>query len=699
MTAWTIPSYAEWAVPGYTEERLLGHGVSGRVVEAVNDATGRRVAIKYLDANLVRDAEFLDQFRASAEQLISLDAAHLVGLFDVVEQPGQGVAIVTELVDGVSLREMMARRGPLAAVAALVVLKDSLLGLAAAHSRRVSHRDVKPENVLIDASGWCKLTDCGLAVRTDRQLPAAGAPAYMAPDLWNGRPNVPATDIYAATAVLYESVTGKPPFSGRPGQLRHQHESVSPALDQVDEPLRDLIALGLAKNPADRPPAARSFVIELDARAAAAYGPDWEDQGRRELAERAAALLPLMAGGGGGSAAATRRARRKVLAFVSIGTAVVVALVAGGAVALSRLSDNVQLSGSATAPFSAQVTVTPPVAASKCTTATTFTYSGTVSATQPGKLSYRWRYSSGKQGPVQTVSFTAPGHQQVSGGAVKTSKAGGGWAEIKVISPVASTSNKAAYKLLCGTANGEIALSASVLPAAQTVSSCAAAAPSLTAAGSITSKKAGTVSYYWALGNGQNSAAGTLTFTGPGTKTVAPLTITPSALPSTGEAVLVVTKPVAATSSPAPYTVSCTTAATATASASAHATSSASSRSSAKASASPSKTTASPTATATTASPTPTATTPTPTPTTTSPTPTPTTSSPTPTPTTSSPTPTPTTSSPTPTASSATGTATALSCSATLSRGGRARGRKLRVAMGIRDMARLASRAVPGGFR
>jgi len=207
VSAWTIPSYAEWAVPGHAEERLLGHGVSGRVVAAVNEATGQRVAIKYLDASLVRDTGFLSGFRSAAERLMSLEAAHMVRLFDYVEQPGQGAAIVTELVDGVSLREMLARRGPLDAAAALVVLKDSLLGLAGAHSRRVPHRDLKPDNVLIDAGGWCKLTDCGVAVKTDKQLPAAGTPAYMAPELWHGAPNVPATDIYAATGQAVLVVT------------------------------------------------------------------------------------------------------------------------------------------------------------------------------------------------------------------------------------------------------------------------------------------------------------------------------------------------------------------------------------------------------------------------------------------------------------------------------------------------------------
>ena len=76
MSTWAIPSYAEWAVPGYTEDRLLGHGVSGRVVAAVNDVTGQRVAIKYLNGNLVRDNEFLTEFRSVAERMSSLNAPH-----------------------------------------------------------------------------------------------------------------------------------------------------------------------------------------------------------------------------------------------------------------------------------------------------------------------------------------------------------------------------------------------------------------------------------------------------------------------------------------------------------------------------------------------------------------------------------------------------------------------------------------------
>jgi serine/threonine-protein kinase len=558
-----MPGVDEWTVPGYTEERLLGRGVSGRVVAAVNDATGQRVAIKYLDDDLViRDDAFLRGFRASTARLMSLDSMHVARLIDYVEQPGQGAALVMALVEGVSLREVIARGGPLGAEAALVVLKDSLLGLDAANELGVPHRDLKPENVLIDANAWCMLTDFGIAVKTSKRM-AAGTAAYMAPELWNGASSGPASDIYAATAMLWECVTGSPPFSGRLRQLRRQHKSASVPIERFEQPVQGLIAWGLAKSPADRPESARAFLDDLETRAAAAYGENWVEHGRRELGERAAALVPLLEGKGASSATATRVARRKRLNFVLVGTSAVVALVAVAALALSAMSGKAQPSSLTTvAIMSAQVIVTPPVAASTCATSTTFTYSGTVTDTGPGKLSYQWVYSSGEPGPVQTLSFTVPGHRQVSGGTVTVGKTGSGWAEIKVLSDTAKTSNKATYRLLCTSAKSGLVLSASVRPKAQTVYSCAAAAPSLTATGTIKAKKAESVTYYWALADGQDSAKRTVTFKAAGAKSLPPLTITPAALPASGEVVLVVTKPAAAASKPATYTVSCVAAAT-----------------------------------------------------------------------------------------------------------------------------------------
>jgi hypothetical protein len=201
--------------------------------------------------------------------------------------------------------------------------------------------------------------------------------------------------------------------------------------------------------------------------------------------------------------------------------------------------------------------VTPPVAASKCATPTSFTYNGTLTATAQGTVKYQWVYSSGKPGPVQTVSFAGAGHKAVAGETVKTKTAGTGWAELKMISPVALTSNKASYKLLCNTGASQIGASASVqVPASNTT--CPATPPNLTATGSISDTKAGTVTYYWAQSDGQDSAPATLTFTAAGTMAVAPLTITPPGDPGSGDAVLVVTSPVAAASSPATYALTCT---------------------------------------------------------------------------------------------------------------------------------------------
>ena len=204
-----------WAVPGYTEERELGRGASARVVAATRDDDGQQVAIKYLAPRLLRDPGFLARFREEVELLASIDVPHVVRLFDYVEQPGEGAAIVMELVDGVSLHELITRQGATSPESALVVLKGSLLGLAAAHQLGIVHRDYKPENVLVDGAGNSKLTDFGVAVKAGERAPVGGTPLYMAPEQWNGEPATPATDIYAATAVFFECLTGQTPFSGR----------------------------------------------------------------------------------------------------------------------------------------------------------------------------------------------------------------------------------------------------------------------------------------------------------------------------------------------------------------------------------------------------------------------------------------------------------------------------------------------------
>ncbi|WDZ82613.1 serine/threonine-protein kinase [Micromonospora cathayae] len=339
----------DWQVAGYTHLRELGSGASGRVVLAAHDATGTRTAIKYLVGKVGDDASFRAAFRAEAELLATIDDPHVARLYEYVESP-HGAAIVMELVDGVSLRQMLRANGPTEPESALYVLKGSLLGLHAAHSRGVVHRDYKPENVLVTAAGESKLADFGIAMPIGREAGASvtGTPRYMAPEQWQGAAATPASDIYAATAVFYECLTGHAPFAG-PGllDLRDQHASAPVPTEPAPASVHDLLRHGMAKRPEERPQPAATFLDWLESVAVAAYGPQWEERGRSRLAERAALLALLFPShdpsDGGTSVATTSLGTATTTlgtAIGSVGTASVgrgwarKALVAGGVAAV-----------------------------------------------------------------------------------------------------------------------------------------------------------------------------------------------------------------------------------------------------------------------------------------------------------------------------------------------------------------------------
>ncbi|WP_218040132.1 serine/threonine-protein kinase [Actinomadura sp. WMMB 499] len=278
---------SEWAVDGYTEVRELGAGAQGRVVLARHDESGTPVAIKYLTGETERE-----RLRHEARMLGRADSPHIARLHRLVEGP-DGAAIIMEAVDGVSLKEVLGRHGALGPEASLAVLKGSLLGLAAAHALGVVHRDYKPANVVVPADGLSRLVDFGIATPAGQEAGGAGTPYYMAPEQWDRHTATPATDVYAATCVFVECATGRRPFTGTRAALMLAHRTGEIPVETVPEPLRPLVARGMAKSPADRPAAASAFVEELEALAVRAYGPDWEHTGVRTLAAAAASLAAL----------------------------------------------------------------------------------------------------------------------------------------------------------------------------------------------------------------------------------------------------------------------------------------------------------------------------------------------------------------------------------------------------------------------
>lgn len=377
-----------WHVSGYAHVRELGSGASGRVVLATHEATGTPTAIKYLNERLVDDPSFTDAFRDEARLLAGIDNPQIVRLYEYVEAE-RGAAIVMELVDGVSLRQMLRQHGATEPEAALCVLKGSLLGLAAAHAHGVVHRDYKPENVLVTAEGESKLADFGIALPIGQSsVLVTGTPRYMAPEHWTGAAASPASDIYAATATFYECLTGHPPYQGQDlATLRDQHAHAPIPIDPAPATLHPLLRAGLAKRAPERPQPAEAFLELLESAAVAGYGADWEERGRRQLAERAVllALLFPSAGtaGGGTGVASTVLARMRAFGrngVLAAGAMVAVLLVGGVGLSFASggetdppaagepiVSSSVSAPGPATDPTGPDPTPTGPVTAAPST--------------------------------------------------------------------------------------------------------------------------------------------------------------------------------------------------------------------------------------------------------------------------------------------------------------------------------------------
>ncbi|MCT7355439.1 serine/threonine protein kinase [Streptomyces sp. 15-116A] len=248
----------------YTAHQILGRGSAGTVW--LGEGPEGPVAIKLLREDLSSDQELVGRFVQERTALLGLEHPNVVSVRDLVVD-GNDLALVMDLVRGTDLRTRLDRDRRLAPEAAVAIVADVADGLAAAHAAGVVHRDVKPENVLLDMQGplgpggshRALLTDFGVAklIDTPRRTRATkiiGTPDYLAPEIVEGLPPRASVDIYALATVLYELLAGFTPFGGgHPGAVlrRHVTETVVP-LPGIPDELWQLLVQCLAKAPASR---------------------------------------------------------------------------------------------------------------------------------------------------------------------------------------------------------------------------------------------------------------------------------------------------------------------------------------------------------------------------------------------------------------------------------------------------------------
>ncbi|MFD5831990.1 serine/threonine-protein kinase [Streptomyces collinus] len=259
----------------YLLEEPLGRGATGTVWRARQRETagaeaavpgqpGETVAIKVLKEELASDADIVMRFLRERSVLLRLTHPNIVRVRDLVVE-GELLALVMDLVEGPDLHRYLRENGPFTPVAAALLTAQIADALAASHADGVVHRDLKPANVLLqqyDGQMHPLLTDFGIARLADspgltRTQEFVGTPAYVAPESAEGRPQTSAVDIYGAGILLYELVTGRPPFSGGSAlEVLHQHLSAEPRRPStVPDPLWTVIERCLRKNPDERPSA------------------------------------------------------------------------------------------------------------------------------------------------------------------------------------------------------------------------------------------------------------------------------------------------------------------------------------------------------------------------------------------------------------------------------------------------------------
>ena len=328
------------SVEGYRVVRMIGRGGMGVVYEAVQTSLDRRVALKVLRPELAQDPEFVERFRREGRLQASIEHPNVLDVYEVGES-AHGLFLAMRLVTGQTLLDLLRDR-QLGAERALKLLDQVARALDAAHDAALVHRDVKPQNVLVDEGDQAFLADFGLTragadTTAAASRPMLGTVAYVAPEIVRGEDSTPASDRYSFAATLFHCLTGDVVFPrGSDAAVLYAHASEEPPRAserrrELPEELDEVLGAALAKQPEARPRTAQSIVRAVRD----ALGPETSRLGSPQVVgpfEPASpgAAPPPSAGRG-------RRTRARVLALA--GGVLLAGMALGAAIALALDSD------------------------------------------------------------------------------------------------------------------------------------------------------------------------------------------------------------------------------------------------------------------------------------------------------------------------------------------------------------------------
>jgi len=263
----------------YELGETLGYGGMSEVHKGRDVRLGRDVAIKVLRADLARDTQFQERFRREAQNSAALNHPAIVAVYDTGEtntEYGPLPYIVMEFVDGRTLRDIVKTQGPLTGKRAMEIMADVSAALDFSHRHGIVHRDVKPANVMITRSGAVKVMDFGIAravhdgqAAVTQTAAVIGTAQYLSPEQARGEAVDARSDVYASGCVLFELLTGEPPFTGdSPVAVAYQHVREDPkppsSLNPKVTPALDAIVLkAMAKGPANRYQSAAEMRADL----------------------------------------------------------------------------------------------------------------------------------------------------------------------------------------------------------------------------------------------------------------------------------------------------------------------------------------------------------------------------------------------------------------------------------------------------